>query len=196
MAEYGQVQFVDVQNRADVERTFDTLLDQKARSFARMGVENIFTRPGYRAFFRDIVTTPAMEKMTHMSRLDIGETIAAANVGLQFRECYYLIVSSYHDGELSRFGPGRAHLNELLRHAIGCSFRRFDFTVGDEPYKRDWCDTELRLYDCLAPVTTRGGLAVAMALAFRRAKRFIKQTPALWQAFSKVRVLAGSISRR
>jgi hypothetical protein len=34
-----------------------------------------------------------------------------------------------------------------------------------------------------------------MAEAFRRAKRFIKQTPALWHAFSKARVLAGSISR-
>jgi CelD/BcsL family acetyltransferase involved in cellulose biosynthesis len=196
LAEYGEVRFVDVQNRADVERTLDTLLDQKARSFARMGVENIFARRGYRAFFRDILITPEMEKMTHMSRLDIGETIAGANVGLRFRDCYYLIVSSYHDGEFSRFGPGRAHLNELLRHAIGCGFRRFDFTVGDEPYKRDWCDTELRLYDYLAPVTTRGRMAVAIALAFRRAKRFIKQTPALWQAFSKARVLARSITRR
>jgi CelD/BcsL family acetyltransferase involved in cellulose biosynthesis len=196
LAEYGAVRFVDVEKRTDIERTLDTLLHQKARSFARMGVENIFARRGYRAFFRDIVSNPAMRDMTHVSRLDIGETIAAANVGLRFRDSYYLIVSSYHDGEFSRFGPGRAHLNELLRHAIGCGFRRFDFTVGDEPYKRDWCDTELRLYDYLAPVTTRGRLAVAIALAFRRAKRFIKQTPALWHAFSKARVLAGSISRR
>src|SRR4051812_10250834 len=196
LADYGEVRFVDVQEHADRERTLDTLLGQKSGSFARMGVENIFTRSGYRAFFRDIVTNPAMHQTTHVSRLDIGETIAAANIGLRFRDCYYLIVSSYHDGEFTRFGPGRAHLNELLRHAIACGFRRFDFTVGDEPYKRDWCDTELRLYDYLAPVTIRGRLAVAMASAFRRAKRFIKQTPALWQAFSKARVLAGSITRR
>jgi CelD/BcsL family acetyltransferase involved in cellulose biosynthesis len=196
LGEYGKVQFHAVENRMDVERTLDTLLDQKARSFARMGVENIFARPGYRAFFRDIVSNPAMHEMTHVSRLDIGETIAAANVGLRFRDCYYLIISSYHDGEFSRFGPGRAHLNELLRHAIRCGFRRFDFTVGDEPYKRDWCDTELRMYDYLAPVTVRGRLAVAIAQAFRRTKRFIKQTPALWQAFSKARVLAGWISHR
>ncbi len=36
------------------------------------------------------------------------------------------------------------------------AFARFDFTVGDEPYKRDWSDTELRLHDYLAAVTLRG----------------------------------------
>jgi CelD/BcsL family acetyltransferase involved in cellulose biosynthesis len=196
LAEYGEVHFVDVQDRADREHTLETLLGQKSRSFAHMGVEDIFARPGYREFFRAIVTDPGMQELTHMSRLDIGSTIAAANLGLRFRDCYYLIVSSYHDGEFSRFGPGRAHLNELLRHAIGRGFRTFDFTVGDEPYKRDWCDTELRLYDHLAAVTLRGRLVVAMSAAFRRAKRFIKQTPALWHAFSKARELAGLISRR
>ena len=196
LGEYGEVHFVDVQDRADRERTLETLLGQKSRSFAHMGVEDLFERPGYREFFRALVTDPNMHELTHMSRLDIGSTIAAANLGLRFRDCYYLIVSSYHDGEFSRFGPGRAHLNELLRHAIGRGFRSFDFTVGDEPYKRDWCDTELRLYDHLAAVTLRGRLVVAMSLAFRRAKRFIKQTPALWQAFSKARELAGLISRR
>jgi CelD/BcsL family acetyltransferase involved in cellulose biosynthesis len=196
LGEYGEVGFVDVQDRADRERTLETMLGQKSRSFAHMGVEDIFARPGYREFFRAIATDPSMQSLTHVSRLDIGSTIAAANLGLRFRDCYYLIVSSYHDGEFSRFGPGRAHLNELLRHAIVSGFRTFDFTVGDEPYKRDWCDIELRLYDYLAAVTWRGRLVVAMSAAFRRAKRFVKQTPVLWHAFSKARELTGLISRR
>jgi hypothetical protein len=32
----------------------------------------------------------------------------------------------------------------------------------------------------------------ALAVAYRRAKRLIKRSPALWQAFSKVRALVGS----
>src|SRR5262249_25635873 len=114
----------------------------------------------------------------------------------KFRTCYYLVLSSYHDGELAKFGPGRAHLHELLRHAIDRGFRAFDFTVGDEPYKRDWSDTELKLYDYLAAATVRGWLVVAATAAFRRAKRIIKQTPALWRTFSKVRALAHRLGRR
>jgi CelD/BcsL family acetyltransferase involved in cellulose biosynthesis len=115
--------------------------------------------------------------------------MAAANVGLRFRDCYSLILSSYQDGDIARFGPGRAHLHELLRQTIERGFRCFDFTIGDEPYKRDWCDTEMKLYDYLAAATMRGRLVVATTTALRRLKRFIKQTPALWYAFSKARAI-------
>jgi CelD/BcsL family acetyltransferase involved in cellulose biosynthesis len=196
LAEYGEVRFVDVQDPQDIERTLATLIEQKSRAFARMGVEDIFARPGYREFFLDVATDLNVSALTHVSRLDVGATTAATNLGLRFRDCYYLVLSSYNDGEFSRFGPGRAHLHELLRHAIDSGFQKFDFTVGDEPYKRDWSDTELRLYDFLAAVTAGGWLAMTMTATFRRAKRFIKQSPALWHVFSKARGLAGSLGQR
>jgi CelD/BcsL family acetyltransferase involved in cellulose biosynthesis len=189
LAEFGDIRFGDVEAREDIERTLTTIFEQKARSFARMGVENIFARPGHREFFFDIATDPGTRELVHLSRLDIGATIAAANVGLRFRDCYSLILSSYQDGDIARFGPGRAHLHELLRQTIERGFRCFDFTIGDEPYKRDWCDTEMKLYDYLAAATMRGRLVVATTTALRRLKRFIKQTPALWYAFSKARAI-------
>ncbi len=196
LAEHGEIRFVDVDDRKDIARTLDTLIGQKTSAFARMGVENIFARPGYREFFLDVATDPGTRELIHVSRLEVGDRTAAANLGLRFRACYYLILSSYHDGELARLGPGRAHLHELLRHAIDRGFQRFDFTIGDEPYKRDWSDIELRLHDHLAAVTIQGWLVMAMMTAFRRAKRFIKQTPAMWHAFSKARALAGLIGSR
>jgi CelD/BcsL family acetyltransferase involved in cellulose biosynthesis len=196
LAEFGAVRFVDVTNRDEITRTLETLFSQKSRAFARMGVDDLFERPGRRDFFRAIATDPALREVVHVSRLDVGTTIAATNVGLRFRGCYYLILSSYDDGEVSRFGPGRAHLHELLRYAIDNGFSQFDFTVGDEPYKRDWSDSELRLYDHLAAVTLRGSMAMAATAAFRRTKRMIKQSPALWRAFSKARAVAGSFGKR
>lgn len=196
LAEHGEIRFVDVQDREEIGRTLDTLFSQKTRSFARMGVEDMFARPGYQEFFRDIALDPRMSEVIHITRLDVGTTVAAASLGFRFRDCYYLVISSYQDGELSRFGPGRAHLQALLRHAIDRGFQRFDFTVGDESYKRDWSDTELIIFDHLAAITIRGWLVVAMTAAFRRTKRRIKQSPIMWRAFSKIRVLVGSITSR
>jgi CelD/BcsL family acetyltransferase involved in cellulose biosynthesis len=187
LAEHGEVRFVDVEDRDDIARTLDTMLAQKSRAFARMGVKNIFAQPGYREFYLDLATDMNVRALTHISRLDVGALPAAANLGLRFRNSYYLVLSSYHDGEIARFGPGRAHLHELMRHAIEQGFERFDFTVGDEPYKRDWSDTELKLVDYLEPATLRGSLAAARTLAYRRAKRVIKQTPLLWSLFSRAR---------
>src|SRR6185295_1599771 len=130
LAEHGEIRFVDVEERDDIARTLDTLLDQKSRAFARMGVRNMFARPGYREFYLDVATDLNVRALTHISRLDVGAIPAAANLGLRFRNSYYLVLSSYHDGEIARFGPGRAHLHELLRRAIERGFERFDFTVG------------------------------------------------------------------
>ena len=196
LCEHGEVRFVEAEDGDDIARTLATLMGQKSRAFARMGVEDFFARPGYRDFFLAIATDPGMRELIHVSRLDVGATTVATSVGLKFRDCYYLILSSYDDGELSRFGPGRAHLHELLRHAIDGRFRQFDFTVGDEPYKRDWSDIELELYDYLAAATIRGSMVAALTTAYRRTKRFIKQSPTLWPAFSKARALAGLLSKR
>jgi CelD/BcsL family acetyltransferase involved in cellulose biosynthesis len=195
LAEHGEIRFVDVEEHDDIARTLDTLLDQKSRAFARMGVRNMFARPGYREFYLDVATDLNVRALTHISRLDVGAIPAAANLGLRFRNSYYLVLSSYHDGEIARFGPGRAHLHELLRRAIERGFERFDFTVGDEPYKLDWSDTELRLHDYLAGASLRGWLVVTLMLAYRRTKRFIKQTPVLWSLYSRLRPLIAAIRR-
>lgn len=196
LAEQGEVRFVDVKDRDERAATLATLMSQKSRALARMGVDDFFAKPGRRAFFNAVVTDPALQDVIHVSRLDVGDTVAATNVGLRFRDCYYLILSSYDDGDISRLGPGRAHLHELLQYAIRSRFRHFDFTVGDEPYKHDWADIELKLYDHLAAVTPWGSMMMATATAFRRTKRLIKQSPVLWRAFSKVRAYAGPLGRR
>jgi CelD/BcsL family acetyltransferase involved in cellulose biosynthesis len=192
MTERGAIGVAEVTG-ADALHTMDVLIAQKGRSLARMGVENFFARPGHREFFLDLATDPSLDGFVHVGRMTVGSTIAATSFGLIHRGCYCLMLSSYDDGELARFGPGRVYLHELLRRAIGHGLAYFDFTVGDESYKREWSDVELRLYDHTAAATMRGLPVAAVMAAYRRAKRLIKQTPALWNAFSKTRNFIGGL---
>jgi CelD/BcsL family acetyltransferase involved in cellulose biosynthesis len=95
---------------------------------------------------------------------------------------------------MSRFGPGTAHLHELLRNAIEQGFRVFDFTIGDETYKRDWAETKLTLYDYSAGETLPGRGAVAVIFFLRRLKRFIKQTPVLWRCVGLLRAITARLT--
>ncbi|MGZ6254167.1 MAG: GNAT family N-acetyltransferase [Candidatus Binataceae bacterium] len=195
LGELGPVHFVNPDASAELALTLDVLIQQKSKAFARMGVPNLFARPGYVAFYRELATSPRFRPLVHLSRLDVGATWAALNLGLTFRDCYFHILASYDDGEVSRFGPGAAHLRELLRYAIGRGLKRFDFTIGDEPYKRDWCDTEQQLFDHSASATLRGWPATALSLGWRRAKRVIKQTAPVWNAVVRLRAAAGSMRK-
>ena len=196
LAEFGEVKFVNPAGDSETLRTLDALMAQKARWFAHMGVANLFAKPGYAEFYRALATDPATRHLVHVSRLDVGATSAAVNFGLTYRDCYYHMLASYDDGEVSRFGPGAAHLLDLLHLAIDRGFRIFDFTIGDERYKRDWCDTELKLYDFIAAATWRGALVALPMLAAQRLKRRIKQTPVVWNLFSAGRALFGALVRK
>ena len=193
LAEFGKIGMETPETASDVLQTLDILMEQKACAFARMGVANLFARPGHVEFYRAMATDPRTRQLVHVSRLEVGPQVAAVNIGLTFRDTYYHLQASYTDGELARFGPGAAHLHELMRYAIERGFKTYDFTIGDEGYKRDWCDGAQPLYDHISAVTWRGALVSAPATVAQRVKRRIKQTPWLWRAYGRARALTGSL---
>ncbi len=193
MSEYGEVRFITASDADDARHTLETLMEQKSRSLARRGIADIFAPAGHREFYLDVASNPKTRHLVHISRVEIGTTCAAANLGIVFGDCYYHVLASYDDGEISHYGPGAFHLRELMAHAIGLGLKRFDFTIGDEPYKLDWSDTNLKLYDYVAAVTWRGLPACWSSRVRRRIKRFIKQTPQVWDAASQLRSAIGSL---
>ncbi len=195
LAEFGAVEFVTAVEPCDVEKTLDALFAQKAASFATRGVSNFLAPPGTREFFRALGANPRFRDMLHIARLQVGTTVAATNLGLVFRGRYYHVLASYDAGPVSRFGPGTAHLHDLISYAIGRGCTTFDFTVGDEPYKRDWCDGELSLHDFRLATSFRGWLAVTASMAKARVKRFVKQTPRLSQAVYRSRIAIAAFRR-
>ncbi len=187
LAGVGETVFVTPDTDAEIVRTVETMLDQKAAYFARAGIADVFARPGYRAFYLDLATDPQTRGLVHVARLDVAGVIAAANLGFQFRGRYYYVIASYAPGDLQRYGAGAIHLRELMKRAIeqGCTV--FDFTIGDEPYKLEWCNVSIKLYDHLSPALPIGWPAVAGMRGLLSAKRYIKGDPRLWALAQKVR---------
>jgi CelD/BcsL family acetyltransferase involved in cellulose biosynthesis len=196
LSEFGEIRFETVAEPADLRQTLDTLWEQKRRIFARKGIPDIFARPGYREFFADFAANPDSRHLAHVSRIRIGPDCAAANFALIFGDCYYHVLSSYCDNELTRYGPGTLHLRELLAYAIGRGLRLFDFTIGDERYKMEWSDLRLKLFDYSTGATWRGRAVNLLSIARRRSKRFIKQSPQLWHLVSHLRSALGPLLHR
>jgi CelD/BcsL family acetyltransferase involved in cellulose biosynthesis len=187
LAELGDLRFITAEAPDEIRKTVDVLIEQKSRWFQRMGIANFFEIPGQKEFFLRLATTA--RPFVHISQLSVGPNCAAANLGLLFQGCYYHVLASHDDGPASRFGPGVAHLHELMQFAIEHGCKSFDFTIGDEAYKRDWADSELELHDHVSGDGLLGQLAAVATKAALRAKRFIKKSPLVWGAVSKVRFI-------
>ncbi len=188
MAEFGEISFITCTDPEDSRRTLEALFEQKSRAFAHRGIPDIFQRPGFKEFFLDLASNTNLGHQFHISRIEIGGTLVTANFAIIFGDCYYHVLASYDDtAAIAQYGPGALHLRELLAYAIGRGLRRFDFTIGDEPYKLEWSNCSLELFDHSAAATWRGWPLNLSSLARRRIKRFIKQTPVTWRLVSYVR---------
>jgi CelD/BcsL family acetyltransferase involved in cellulose biosynthesis len=194
MSQFGDVRFITAADAEDARSTLEILMEQKSRALTRKGVADIFARPGHREFFLDLTANPKTRHLVHVSRIEIGDICAATNLGIVFGDCYYHVLASYVDSEVAHYGPGALHLRELLAYAIKRGLKCFDFTIGDEQYKFDWCDTVIKLYDYTATTKWRGLPARALSSVQRRSKRLIKQTPVLWNIVSRVRSALAVVS--
>ena len=185
--ELGDIAFVVPSDAEARIATIETLMTQKAGSFARMGVANIFDRPGYRDFYKALATD-AEGGIAEVCHLTVGEEIVSANFCVSFGGRYYNLLASYDENaEAARFGPGVVQQMELMKHAIETGHTVFDFTMGDEAYKATWCENTQRLYNHFDAKGLRGVIAAFPAQGMIRLKRFIKQTPLLCNAYLKLR---------
>jgi CelD/BcsL family acetyltransferase involved in cellulose biosynthesis len=189
LAELGDVSFITAEAPDEIRKTVDILIEQKGRWFERMGISNFFKIPGQKEFFYSIATTA--RPFVHVSQLRVGPTCAAANLGLLFQGCYYHVLASHDDGPALRFGPGVAHMHDLMQFAIERGCKSFDFTIGDEAYKQDWADSRLELHDHVSGFGLLGRLAAVAVQAQLSAKRFIKNSPLVWSAVTKLRLMRG-----
>ena len=71
----------------------------------------------------------------------------------------------------------------------------FDFTVGDEPYKKTWCDEKLNLYNSFEGTTFLGSFYIWLLKTQWGVKRRIKQSPGLFKAASRLRKLVSDLKR-
>ncbi len=193
LEEFGETVLVTPTDTATIAETVDMLIAQKSVAFARMGITNIFDKPGMRDFYKALATDAAANGLVEVSRLEVGGQIAATNWGISFKGRFHYVLTSYDEQqtELAKRGPGMIQLMELMKHAADTGHTEFDFTVGDEGYKGDWCEIETVLYDHVEAASVRGLLIRLPRITFLKAKRFIKQTPVLWQAYTRMRAATG-----
>ena len=80
---------------------------------------------------------------------------------------------AYEEGNWGKYSPGRLLLEHLIEWSIQNKLKVFDFTIGGEHYKKDWCDTETPLFEILKPFTLKGKMYV-MA---QHTKQTVKDIP-------------------
>lgn len=162
----------------------------KGERLKTQGIKDVFAEAGVQTFFKslfsDALNTPSPRFELHA--LEVGGEIAAVAGctinGKQLTVEFGGICSS--DRQLS---PGDILYHFLIEQCCQRGFEKFDFGVGDEFYKRRWCDTETWHRDNYLPLTAKGHVAVTALTSMSAAKKRIKNSPLLFGLAKKMRGL-------
>lgn len=188
--ESGDVAFTIPSTQADQHAMLEAILQQKAAWLGDRGIVDPFGSDEVKAFLHGLIDDHTMRNSLHLSALTLDGNVIAGNVGFVRGDRFYAVIGSVTEGEASRHSPGTIHLHELLRWCFANNISAFDLTVGDEGYKKDWCDAHLDLIDVRIPLTVSGYLFTLPSRIKDMAKRRIKASPTLFSlALSTRRVL-------
>lgn len=174
-------------NDEEVERLMAAFLEQKADRFRRMGVENVFADMGgfLTALFKRALRDERPAFILH--GLDVAGKVRAVTGSSIVDDRLICEFGSIIEDELVHASPGDFLFFENIEEAARSGYGIYDFSVGDEPYKRAWCDIEVRQFDTIAALSLKGRAYAAALRGLASAKRSIKSNQRLWAMVKRLR---------
>ena len=188
LAEIGDVAFEIVEDPAKIEKVVEIMAQQKGPRYVEALGFNWFEQmPEVKALYARMGALRSEHLRGHVSTMTVGGVVVSTHVGMVLHDRFYMLLPSYAGGEWYKYSTGRLLLEHLMKTAIeeGCTI--FDYTVGDDAYKKDWTDVVLPLYSLTSPLSLKAHIYQRAIAAKRTAREGLKNVSWIRGAVVRVR---------
>jgi CelD/BcsL family acetyltransferase involved in cellulose biosynthesis len=174
---------------AEANAMLDAFFAMKEQRFGAMGITDVFADTEVRTFFRKLfVDALARENPSFVLHgLEVGGKYRAVTGSSRAGNRLICEFGAIADDELAYASPGEYLFFDNISEACDQGFDIYDFSVGDEPYKRQWCDLEIQHADVLIPLTAKGRIYALGLRSLSRAKGTIKNNARMWSLIKRLR---------
>ncbi|MGB8816576.1 MAG: GNAT family N-acetyltransferase [Rhizobiaceae bacterium] len=190
MEERGGYRQFKAQSRAECQRVLERFFQLKGERLKSRGLNDVFGDEEVQAFFKalfcDAVTLPSPRFELHA--LEVGGEIAAV-AGCSIHGKHVTVEFGGICSTDHQLSPGDILFHFMIEQYFDRGFEIFDFGVGDEFYKRRWCDIETWHRDTFLALSAKGRVATSAMRAVAGAKKSIKSNPMLFNLLKKLRSL-------
>lgn len=104
---------------------------------------NIFRNNQYVDFYHKIYNNLNIET-SQISCLYLNDKIISLHLGFYEKNTFFYLMPSY-DLSFSKYSPGKILLHHLFDYCRKNNYKYFDFTVGNEDYKKIWANQTLKM---------------------------------------------------
>lgn len=148
---------------------FETFVAQRQARFRALQRRDIFDDTNWCGFYRALTRGTHGRPIAVLSALLSDGAPIATNFGVVFNNVFHDLAQGFVPGHLDRYSPGTLLNYRTMEWAAEHGLSYYDFTVGDEPYKRHFGAVECPLFEWISP---RSSIGMA-AFGFWRGKQFL-----------------------
>ena len=142
----GNLKFKIANNISEKTRLLNELFLQKNIRLGTKNIKDILESKDFQ-FYNEFEKKNLYNIKTHLSSLELNDELIAVHWGIIYKKRFYYLLLSMKEGKLSRYSPGRLLISLLIRWAISKKFEIFDFTLGEEDYKKSWSNKNSSLHN-------------------------------------------------
>lgn len=173
LKEIGDINFNFSERLKDKTEIIQSMITQKSRRYREIGVKDMLAIEEYQQFYQGLAYFSSDNIKIHCSSLNVNEVMVATHVGFVDKNTFYYLMPAHECGEWLRYSTGRLLLLELIKWSIEKGLKYFDFTIGGEDYKQDWCNQKELLYYYLISNSILGKLYITLI----KLKLYLKEQP-------------------
>ena len=185
----GGYRRIEAKSPQEVDRLLDAFFEMKAARFRKMGIRDVFAEPGTQGFFRQLFVAALADGQRRflLHGLEVGGVLRAVTGSSRTSDRITCEFGAIAEDDLAFASPGDFLFFENIHEACDEGLAVYDFGVGDEPYKRLWCDVETEHMDALVPLTAKGRILAASMRGSAKVKAFVKNSPLVWTLTKRLR---------
>ena len=174
---------------ADITRLLDWFFQVKPLRMAEQKLPNVFADPGV----EDFVRTACLARLGGGGRaidihaLECDAEVIAIFAGVADGHRFSMMFNTYTMSGNAKYSPGLILMRDIIDYYASNGYRALDLGIGSDDYKRLFCKNDEMIFDSFIPLSARGRMAASAMSGLNRAKRMVKQNPALFEMAQKLR---------
>lgn len=161
-------QLVINSNDLDIEKKNDIinfLLKNKRDQLNRTKIFHYLNNSKYEKFLRDLFAKGSKDLIS-ISYIQTENKFLAVHLGFFFKENFYYLFPVY-DYQFKELSAGRFLLIKMIENCFTNNIKSFDFTTGDELYKKEWSNYEESLYSFIKSYSLKGKIFKKIYLLYK-----------------------------
>lgn len=174
---------------SDITRLLDWFFQVKPQRMAEQKLPNVFADLGVEAFVRSacLARLDGGGRAIDIHALECADEVIAIFAGVADGHRFSMMFNTYTMSGNAKYSPGLILMRDIIDHYASLGYRALDLGIGSDDYKRLFCKSDEPIFDSFIPLTARGRMAASAMSGLNRAKRMVKQNPALFEMAQKLR---------